>query len=160
MFKSSRENLISKCKWSYFIYNSLAYSLAGLNYMHGCRTLQRYRQVSRFGLCGSVVICIVSSPQKYSSVVVSGPVGRHSHGACLLMSQPHPQLLVTGGVGNGGDLKDSWVVEVHIADGTAVCREVSVILLHPDTRPGTGVTSSGRPMCAHAHCMHVCLHAQ
>ncbi len=120
--------------------------------MHGCRTLQRYRQVSRFGLCGSVVICIVSSPQKYSSVVVPGPVGRRLHGACLLMAQPHPQLLVTGGLGDhNARLKDSWVVEVHIADSTAVCMEVSVILLHPDTRPGTGVTSSGRPMCAHAH---------
>ncbi len=157
MFKIS---LISKCKWSYFIYNSLAYSLAGLNYMHGCRTLQRYRQVSRFGLCGSVVICIVSFPQKYSSVVVPGPLGRVRHGACLLTSQPHPQLLVTGGESVHAYLKDSWVVEVHIADGTAVCREVSVIIFHPDTHPGTGVTSSGRPMCAHAHRMHVCLHAQ
>ncbi len=128
--------------------------------MHGCRTLQRYRQVSRFGLCGSVVICIVSSPQKYSRVRVSGPVGRKLHDACLLMSQPHPQLLVTGGMSDDdADLKDSWVVEVHIADGTAMCMEVSVILLYPDTRPGIGVTSSGRPtcMCAHAHCMHVCM---
>ena len=43
------------------------------------------------------------------------PVGRDSHAACCLnYGEEHPQLLVTGGVDNGGNtLQDAWILDVN-----------------------------------------------
>ncbi len=71
------------------------------------------------------------------------------------MAEPHPQLLVSGGLGDGViRLKDSWVVEVNMVDCTARCTKVSAFLLHPDTRPGTGIFS-GRP--SYVCTLHACM---
>ena len=43
------------------------------------------------------------------------PAGRDSHAACCLnYGEKHPQLLVTGGVGNDGiTLSDAWILDVN-----------------------------------------------